>query len=93
MSIYEIPESVIDLFEQGENSYRIIDYDEGMEMDNNESMEYFLEQIEATEENMVLEDGTMVILKHKDFEETYIIESGGLGDFFSHGFDVSLNNE
>ena len=93
MSIYKIPESIEDLFEQGENSYSIIDYSPEMEMDNNESMAFFLEQIGVQKENIILDNGTQVILKCNGYKEIYCIDSGGLGDFFSHGFDVSESVE
>ena len=90
MATYEIPDNVKELFEQGENSYRIIDYAPDMEMDNNQSMDYFLDAIGATDENITEHHGTQVVLIHQDFGMKYVVDSGGLGDFFSHGFEVSL---
>jgi len=90
--IYEIPDSVKELFTQGENSYRIIDYDEP-EMNNNQSMQYFLDCIGATSDNIETDDGTQVIVTHPDFDYKLVIDSGGLGDFYSHGFDVSAYDE
>lgn len=90
--IYEIPESVKDLFEKGETSYRIIDYTI-QDMNNIESMTYFLECIGATVDNIETDDGTQVVLKHLDYKEKYVIDSGGLGDFYSHGYNVSLYNQ
>ena len=87
--IYEIPNSVKEMFEQGENSYRIIDYSIN-EMDNNQSMQHFLYCIGATSENIETDDGTQVIVKHPDFDHKLVIDSGGLGDFYSHGYDVTL---
>ncbi len=87
--IYEIPNSVKEMFEQGENSYRIIDYSIN-EMDNNQSMQHFLDCICATSENIDTDDGTQVVVKHQDFEHKLVIDSGGLGDFYSHGYDVTL---
>lgn len=51
MEIYEIPNSVQHMFEQGENSYRIIDYSI-QEMDNIQSMQFFLDCIGATDDNI-----------------------------------------
>lgn len=85
--IYEIPDSVIDLFVKGEAKYRIISYER--EMDNIQSMRHFLECIGATEENIYSDDGTQVVLKHPDRGDMFVIDAGGLGDFFSHGFDVT----
>jgi hypothetical protein len=86
--IYEVPESVAELFELGENSYRIISYER--EMDNTQSIQHFLECIGAKDEDIHKEYGTQVILRHPDFEyEFLVVDAGGLGDFFSHGFTVS----
>ena len=90
METYELPDTIKELFEQGENQYRIIDYAPEMEMDNNESMEYFLDHIGATGDNIKHHDGTQVTLLHEDYGMMYVIESSGLGNFFSHGFEVSL---
>jgi hypothetical protein len=90
--IYEIPDSVKELFEQGENSYRIIDYSIP-EMDNIESMQYFLESIGATDDNIETDDGTQVVLVHPDFNHKLVVDSSGLGDFYSHGYDVSFLEE
>lgn len=87
--IYEIPNSLKEMFEQGENSYRIIDYSIN-EMDNIESMQHFLNCIGATSENIETDDGTQVVVKHQDFEHKLVIDCGGLGDFYSHGYDVTL---
>jgi len=73
--IYEIPDSVKEMFEQGENSYRIIDYSIN-EMDNNQSMQYFLDCIGASE-NIDIDDGTQVVVKHPDFDHKLVIDSGG----------------
>ena len=87
--IYEIPNSVKELFEQGENSYRIIDYSIP-EMDNIQSMDYFLECLGIETDNLDSSDGTQVVLKHPDFDFKLVVDSGGLGDFHSHEFNVSL---
>lgn len=88
--IIEIPESVLDLFEKGENSYRIINYEN--EMDNNQSMAYFLDYIGATDDNIYEDSGTQVILKHPDRADMMVVDAEGLGDFFSHGFTVTEYN-
>ena len=59
--IYEIPNSVKEMFERGENSYRIIDYSI-KEMDNIQSMRYFLDCIGAKIDNIETDDGTQVIM-------------------------------
>ncbi len=92
LKIYEIPNNVEDLFLDVKNndgyiSYRIIDYNEGMDMDNIESLMYFLNCV-GIDDKYVIEDlGTQVILKNPNYERVVIVNSGGLGDFFSHGFD------
>lgn len=90
--IYEIPNSVKEMFEQGENSYRIIDYSI-QEMDNIQSMQYFLDRIGATTDNIETDDGTQVVMTHPDFDQKLVIDSGGLGDFYSHGYDVTLYSD
>ena len=90
--IYEIPNSVKEMFEQGENSYRIIDYSI-QEMDNIQSMQYFIEHIGATSDNIEVDDGTQVVIIHPDFGHKLVIDSGGLGDFYSHGYDVTLYSD
>jgi len=89
MAIYEIPNSVQHMFEQGETSYRIVDYTI-QEMDNNQSMQFFLDCIGATEDNIETDDGTQIVIKHENFNHKLVIDSGGLGDFYSHGYDVTL---
>lgn len=86
--IYEIPNSLKDLFEQGENTYRIIDYSI-QEMDNIESMSHFLECIGSSDDYIETNDGTQVVMIHPDFDHKLVINSGGLGDFYSHGFNVT----
>ena len=90
--IYEIPNSVKEMFEQGENSYRIIHYSI-QEMDNIQSMQHFLDCIGTTTDNIETDDGTQVVIIHPDFDHKLVIDSGGLGDFYSHGYDVTLYSE
>ena len=90
---YEIPNSVDELFKNGPgNSYKIIDYtrDGPGSMDNIQSMQCFLENIGATSENIDVDDGTQVVLQCPGYSFKLVIDSGGLGDFYSHGYDVSL---
>lgn len=49
-SIYEIPNNIRELFENGETSYRIIDYSPEMEMDNYQSMDYFIKMVGINED-------------------------------------------
>jgi hypothetical protein len=87
--IYDVPSSMDELFERGENSYRIIDYTIE-EMDNIQSMCYFLDYIGAVGDNIEVDDGTQVVIVHPGFDYKLVIDSGGLGDFYSHGYDVSF---
>jgi hypothetical protein len=87
--IYEIPNSVKDLFQQGENTYRIIDYSI-QEMDNIDSMSHFLECIDASDDDIYTNDGTQMVMIHPDFDHKLVIDSGGLGDFYSHGYNVTI---
>jgi len=86
--IYEIPDSVLQLIQNGEREYRIIDYSPQKEMDNNQSMAYFLELIGCQQDNIVADYGTQVILCHLDYPQTMVVDAGGFGDFFSHGYSV-----
>lgn len=56
-------------------------------------MVFFLQHIGATQENIVMDDGTQVVLQHPDFDYKVVVDSGGLGDFYSHGFDVTIQKE
>lgn len=96
--IYEIPDSVTDLFKEvmendGGMSYRIINYSEGMSMDNNDALVHFVESVDISEEFIEEDLGTQLTLIHPDFEKKIIIDSGGLGDFFSHGFDCYVEEQ
>lgn len=81
-----------DIKKNNEISYSIIDYDIN-DMDNIESMNYFLDQIGCDEDNIDVNDGTQVILKHPKFDFKIVIDSSGLGDSFSHGYDVYVYEE
>lgn len=90
--IYELPDSLKAIFENGETSYRIIDYSPNMDLDNIQALNLFLERVEIPSENVIIHDGTQCFLSHPDFDLA-VVDSGGLGDFFSHGFDVSFVKE
>ncbi|MBK2124426.1 hypothetical protein [Fangia hongkongensis] len=89
MQIYDIPENVDQFFENGITSYSIIDADEVG--DNLFSMDLFLDAVGFKEENIKLHDGTMVIVTNG--VQTFRINAGGLGDFYSHGYDVTEYTE
>lgn len=96
--IYEIPDNIANLFKEvngngGILSYRIINYTERMSMDNNESMQHFIESVGITTDYIEEDLGTQITLIHPDYDKRIVIDSGGLGDFYSHGFDCSWHDE
>lgn len=98
MTIYEIPDDIDTIFKEvnendGSMSYRIIDYGDGMSMDNNESMQYFLDCVDVHSDSIEEDLGTQITLSHSAYNKRIIIDSGGLGDFFSHGFDCYWEGE
>jgi hypothetical protein len=92
--IYEIPSSIIQLFyefEHGESSYKIIN--ENISMDNNESMQHFIDCVGIPTENIENNQGTQIVLSHKDYNYKIVVDAGGLGDFYSNCFDMSRYEE
>jgi uncharacterized protein (DUF2141 family) len=93
-----IPENLTDLFNdveknKGSISYHIIDYTDGMSMDNNESLAYFVECVDIHEDSIEEDYGTQIILSHPSYEKRVVIDSGGIGDFYSHGIDCDWEEE
>lgn len=64
-------------------------YHSDKDMDNIESMHKFLENY-GLEDYVKMDDGTMVFLEHPDYDFEVVINSSGLGDFFSHGIYVTV---
>lgn len=98
IEVYEVPESLDELFEdmisnKGEVTYRIVNYGEGMSMDNNESMSHFLEVVDTGKVEVTDNYGTQIVLQHPNYERKVVIDAGGLGDFFSHAFYCSWEEE
>ena len=90
--IYEIPNSITQMFDEfakGETSYRIINENDNMSMDNNQSMQHFIECVGIPTENIEDDEGTQIVVSHEDYNFKIVIDSGGLGDFYSHGFEMS----
>lgn len=85
-SNYEIPSTIKELFEDDAH-YKIIDY--STEMDNIEAMECFIERVEIPLDNILLNDGTQAFFCHPNYNYHIVVDSGGLGDTFSHEFDVT----
>jgi len=91
IAIYEIPEDLDKLFFNAETEYRIIDY--GLaEMDNFASMAFFCNLVGITDEDIEMNDGTQIIVKHINYPQLLVIDAGGLGDFHSHSFTVTEYN-
>jgi hypothetical protein len=81
-----LPNTVYSFFENGETEYR---YFSDESMDNYWSMDWFLKYV-GLSEFIKIHDGTQVIVKHPEYEHALQIDAGGLGDFFSHKFVVSI---
>jgi hypothetical protein len=90
MNNFNLPEDIDELFYRGEETYSLIDYDLP-EMDNIQSMDFFVNLLDIPEENILLDDGTMIILTHPDYDYNLRIDAGGLGDFHSHKWEVSID--
>ena len=84
--MYEIPESVEELFNNGERSYSITDPEQSG--DNIFSIILFLGCIGVPAEMVECDDGTQVTLF--DGNRRIVIDSGGLGDFHLHGYGVTV---
>ena len=84
----DIPISIEELFSNGCQNYYLTDY--GLPpMDNIESMEYFLGRVGASIDNIDVDDGTYIVLSHPDYEYALEIQSGGMGDFNTHIWQVT----
>ena len=92
--IYEVPDNVEEIFDevekQGSASYRIIDTNNGMDMDNVQALKYFIDTVEDLSEYITEDLGTQITIKHPKYKNSVKIDSGGLGDFFSHGYECSI---
>lgn len=86
MTYYDIPENAAELFANGERSYSICDHDQSG--DNIFAMNLFLECVGVPSKMVECDDGTQVTLF--DGETRIVIDSGGLGDFHLHGYDVTI---
>ena len=86
MDGYFLPKDIDELFNSGETQWYVIDHDPYMDMDNVRSLEFFLDAVGISEDDCVVTEDTQVILKHNG--RYMCVDSGGLGDFFSHSFDV-----
>jgi len=80
---------IVKLFQNKECTY---DFDTEIEMGNIQSMDEFLSTIEMNESNIYLNDGTLVILKHKDFNYGIRLDIGVRGNFCRHRIKTSVYN-
>ena len=95
MGEYNVPDTVKLMFDDVLKSdegieYSIVDYSDEMDMDNVESMRYFLEMIGVGSDDVLEDHGTLVYVKDTGSDEVIAIESYGLGDTYSHGFYCSV---
>ena len=86
MQHYDIPEATKELFDNGEVSYCIIDTDEGR--DNVASMQLFIDLVDIPDGMIIESEDTQIVVRNST-GKTLQIDAGGLGDFFSHGYEVS----
>ena len=98
MGEYDVPETIKQMFDDVLKSvdgveYSIVDYSDEMDLDNVESMTYFLDMLGVDSEDVLEDNGTLVYLKDVGYAEVIAIESYGLGDTYSHGFYCSVVTE
>lgn len=79
-----LPTTIQELFANGETEYRITT---DHEMDNIQSMRFFLERIGAAKVNIESEYDTQVTLM--DGSRYLVVDAGGDGDCYSHRFVVT----
>jgi len=95
--IYEIPHDVNELFEdiesnEGHMSYQIINYHPEMDMDNIQSMHHFTDEV-GIDDYIEEDSGTQVVLRHPNYLKRVVIDASGLGDFYSHNFECTWEEE
>ena len=82
---YNVPGDVAELFANGENQYSICDPEQSG--NNIFAMNLFVELVDIPAEMIIEDEGTQIIVT--DGNKTLCIDSGGLGDFHLHGYDVT----
>lgn len=87
--MYDIPESVDELFANGEENYSITDPEQSG--DNVFAMRLFLECVGVPDDMVESDYGTQVTLFNG--KRRLVVDSGGLGDFHLHGFQVTELSE
>lgn len=89
----ELPGSLKEIFENKEASYRLNqDYKEP-DMDNVQSLRWFIEAVGIHSDAIEVDDDTQLVLVHPEFDYKLVVDSYGAGDTHSHVFDVSLLEE
>ena len=83
---YDVPDDVTELFANGESQYSICDREQSG--DNIFAMGLFVEIVDIPDEMIIEDEGTQIIIS--DGNKTLCIDSGGLGDFHLHGYDVTV---
>lgn len=83
-----LPKSVEELFDNKEYQYTYFS-EEGM--DNFWSMDWFIKYL-GLEEFIFSNEGTQIYLQHPQYNYQLQVDAGGLGDFYSHKFDVLVCN-
>jgi guanylate kinase len=81
-----LPNTIVELFENEEMMY-YFNSDECM--DNYRSMDWFIEYLKL-HDYIFKHEGTQIKIQHPKYKCQLQIDAGGLGDSFSHKFDVSV---
>lgn len=79
---------IVDIFENVGMSYH---FKTKASYDNIGSMQIFIDSILDLENKHIdIAEGTLVVLKHPDYDYKVRLDSGGEGDFKSHRIDTSI---
>ena len=93
MPDYCLPEDLDELFRTGPTQWYAREYVPEMEMDNVQAMAWFMDVVGISDGDCIAIEDTQIVVRSPAHPFTLCIDSGGLGDFFSHGFDVSIVEE
>lgn len=84
---WNVPADYAELVANGDASYSIL----GVVTANNiAAMQLFLDALYIDYSEILIHDGTQVLLVHPDPTKLIQIDSGGLGDFDLNGYDVTI---
>ena len=89
---YELPDSLYQLFEsvvemECDCTFYITDYD--LPMNNIEAMQLFLHEVDISDEFIVSNEGTEVVVISPDYPGRIRISSYGNGNEFSHAYECT----